>query len=48
MNDVDVKKGILLIPVELTKSASTYAINNPSVEVYAKWKFNNLLIGEKL
>ena len=40
------KNGILIVPVELTKSARSYVSHNESIIVYSKNQFNNLLKGE--
>ncbi|MBW5381347.1 restriction endonuclease, partial [Brachyspira hampsonii] len=42
------KNGILILPVQLSNSAKSYASHNDKVTVYSRNQFNNLLKEEKL
>ena len=46
VKDSGAKRGILIIPVELTSSAKSYAVHSEMITVYAKNQLNNLLRGE--
>ena len=46
VKDSGAKRGILIIPVELTSSAKSYAAHSEMITVYAKSQLNNLLRGE--
>ena len=46
VKDSGAKKGILIVPVELTKSAKSYAIHSEIVTIYSRNQLNNLLKGE--
>lgn len=48
VREANAKKGILFIPVELSKAAYGYASNSEILRVYSRWEFNNFLRGEKL
>ncbi|WP_295161938.1 restriction endonuclease [uncultured Brachyspira sp.] len=41
------KNGILILPVQLSSSAKSYASHNNKVTVYSRNQFNNLLKDEK-
>lgn len=46
VKDSGAKKGILIVPVELTKSAKSYAVHSEIVTIYSRNQLNNLLKGE--
>ena len=48
VNEVDAKKGILIVPIELSNSARSYVSHNDKIIVYSRDQFNNLLKDEKL
>ena len=48
VNEVDAKKGILIVPTELSNSAKSYVSHNDRITVYSRDQFNNLLKDEKL
>lgn len=48
VNELDAKKGILIVPIELSNSARSYVSHNDKIMVYARDQFNNLLKDEKL
>ena len=48
VNEIDAKKGILIVPTELSNSAKSYVSHNDRITVYSRDQFNNLLKDEKL
>ena len=48
VNEVDAKKGILIVPIELSNSARSYVSHNDKIIVYSRDQFNNLLKDERL
>ena len=46
VKDSGAKKGVLIVPVELTKSAKSYAVHSEIVTIYSRNQLNNLLKGE--
>ena len=47
VNEVDAKKGILIVPIELSNSARSYVSHNDKIIVYSRDQFNNLLKDER-
>ncbi|MEI0531590.1 restriction endonuclease [Brachyspira pilosicoli] len=45
VKDSGAKKGVLIVPVELTSSAKSYAIHSEIVTIYSRKQLNNLLKG---
>ena len=47
VNEVDAKKGILIVPIELSNSARSYVSHNDKIIVYSRDQFNSLLKDER-
>ena len=47
VNEVDAKKGILIVPIELSNSARSYVSHNDRIIVYSRDQFNSLLKDER-
>ena len=45
VKDSGAKKGVLIVPVELTSSAKSYAIHSEIITIYSRKQLNNLLKG---
>ncbi|WP_157151796.1 restriction endonuclease [Brachyspira sp. SAP_772] len=45
VKDSGAKRGVLIVPVELTKSAKSYAVHSEIVTIYSRSQLNNLLKG---
>ena len=48
INDAGAKNGILVLPLELTNSARSYATHNDKVKVYTRNQFNYMLRDSKI
>ena len=46
VKDSGAKKGVLIVPVELTSSAKSYAIHSEIITIYSRKQLSNLLKGE--
>ena len=46
IKDSGAKRGVLIVPVELTSSAKSYAVHSEIVTIYSRNQLNNLLKGE--
>lgn len=46
VKDSGAKRGVLIVPVDLTSSAKSYAIHSEIITIYARKQLNNLLKGE--
>lgn len=46
VKDSGAKRGVLIVPVELTSSAKSYAVHSEIVTIYSRNQLNNLLKGE--
>ena len=47
INEAGAKNGILILPVELTSSARSYAMHNNKIKVYTRNQFNYMLRDSK-